>query len=74
MEQRIAQVWAECLKRRSIAREDNFFDIGATACGPLQWSISFGATFHCDINDLYEHPRLADFAGVCRPRPSISGR
>jgi thioester reductase-like protein len=23
----------------------------------------------CTVNDLYEHPRLADFAGACRQRP-----
>jgi thioester reductase-like protein len=23
----------------------------------------------CSVNDLYEHPRLADFAGACRQRP-----
>ena len=69
MEQRIAQVWAECLKRRSIAREDNFFDIGGDSLRAIAVVNQLRRTFHCDINDLYEHPRLADFAGVCRPRP-----
>jgi amino acid adenylation domain-containing protein/thioester reductase-like protein len=68
-EQRIAQVWAECLKRPSIAREDNFFDLGGDSLRAIAVVSQLRRSFHCAINDLYEHPRLADFAGACRPRP-----
>jgi amino acid adenylation domain-containing protein/thioester reductase-like protein len=69
MEQRVAQVWADCLKRPSIAREDNFFDLGGDSLRAISGVSQLRRTVHCTINDLYEHPRLADFAGVCRPRP-----
>jgi len=69
IEQRIAEVWAECLKRESIAREDSFFDLGGDSLRAISVVSQLRRTFHCDINDLYEHPRLADFAAVCRPRP-----
>jgi len=69
VEQRIAQVWAECLKRQTIGREDNFFDLGGDSLRAISTVNRLRRTFHCAINDLYEHPRLADFASVCRPRP-----
>jgi thioester reductase-like protein len=69
MEQRIAQVWADCLKCQSIAREDNFFDLGGDSLRAISAANQLRRTVHCTINDLYEHPRLADFAGACRPRP-----
>lgn len=68
-EKRIAQIWAECLKRPSIAREDNFFDLGGDSLRAISVVNRLRRSFHCAINDLYEHPRLADFAAVCRPRP-----
>jgi amino acid adenylation domain-containing protein/thioester reductase-like protein len=69
MEQRVAQVWADCLKHPSIAREDNFFDLGGDSLRAISAVNQLRRTVHCTINDLYEHPRLADFAGACRPRP-----
>jgi amino acid adenylation domain-containing protein/thioester reductase-like protein len=68
-ERNIAQVWAERLKCRAIAREDNFFDLGGDSLRAIAVVNQLRRTFHCAINDLYEHPRLADFARVCQPRP-----
>jgi thioester reductase-like protein len=68
-ERRIAQVWAEHLKCRSITRADNFFDLGGDSLRAISVVNQLRRTFHCTINDLYEHPLLADFASVCRPRP-----
>jgi amino acid adenylation domain-containing protein/thioester reductase-like protein len=68
-ERQIAQVWAERLGCRTIAREDNFFDLGGDSLRAIAVVNHLRRTFHCTINDLYEHPRLADFAAVCRPRP-----
>src|ERR1019366_7780746 len=59
MEQRIAQVWADCLKCQSIAREDNFFDLGGDSLRAISAVNQLRRTVHCTINDLYEHPRLA---------------
>ncbi len=69
IEQRVAQVWAEHLECRPITREDNFFDLGGNSLRAISVVNHLRRTFQCNINDLYEHPRLEDFAGVCRPRP-----
>jgi amino acid adenylation domain-containing protein/thioester reductase-like protein len=69
MEARVAQVWAEHLGYRSIARGDNFFDLGGDSLRAIAVVNQLRRTVHCTVNDLYEHPRLADFAGVCRQRP-----
>jgi len=69
MERRVAQVWAEHLERSFIGREDNFFDLGGNSLRAISVVNHLRRTLDCDINDLYEHPRLADFAGACRQRP-----
>jgi amino acid adenylation domain-containing protein len=69
IERRIAQVWAERLECRYIAREDNFFDLGGDSLRAISVVNRLRRTLQCTVNDLYEHPRLADFAGACRPRP-----
>jgi amino acid adenylation domain-containing protein/thioester reductase-like protein len=69
MERRIAQVWAAHLEHEFIAREDNFFDLGGNSLRAIAVVNQLRRTLDCDINDLYEHPRLADFAGACRQRP-----
>jgi thioester reductase-like protein len=69
LEQRIAQLWAEHLKHSAIRREDNFFDLGGNSLRAIAVVNHLRRTFQCTINDLYEHPRLDDFARVCQPRP-----
>jgi len=69
IEQRIAQVWSEHLERGFIAREDNFFDLGGNSLKAIAVVNHLRRTFRCAIADLYEHPRLADFAAVCQYRP-----
>lgn len=69
IEQRIAEVWSEHLKRPLIAREDNFFDLGGDSLKTIAVVNQLRRTFRCAITDLYEHPRLADFAAVCQYRP-----
>ena len=69
MEQNIAQVWAEYLGCGVVAREDNFFDLGGDSLRAIAVVNHLRRTLQCTVNDLYEHPRLADFAGACRQRP-----
>jgi amino acid adenylation domain-containing protein/thioester reductase-like protein len=69
IEQRIAQVWSEHLNRSVIAREDNFFDLGGDSLRGIAVVNQLRRTFRCAITDLYEHPRLADFAAVCQYHP-----
>jgi len=69
IERRVAEAWAEHLECRSIAREDSFFDLGGNSLRAISVVNQLRRSFDCSINDLYEHPRLADFAAVCRWRP-----
>ena len=68
-EQRIAEVWSEHLACPVIAREDSFFDLGGNSLQVIAVVNQLRRAFECEINDLYEHPRLEDFAGACRPLP-----
>ena len=68
-EQRIAQVWAECLECKVVAREDDFFDLGGNSLRVIAVVNQLRRTFRCAINDLYEHPRLGDFATRCSRQP-----
>ena len=68
-ERRVAQVWKEYLECRSISRDDNFFDLGGDSLRAISVVNQLRRAFQCTINGLYEHPRLADFAEVCQPRP-----
>ena len=69
LEEHIAQVWAEHLECGAIGREDNFFDLGGNSLRAIAVANDLRRTIECSVNDLYEHPRLADFAGACRERP-----
>ncbi len=69
IEQRIAGAWAEKLGCRVIGRDDNFFDLGGNSLRAISVVNHLRRNFQCNINDLYEHPRLADFARACQPRP-----
>ncbi len=68
VEKRVAQVWAAQFDGRAIAREDNFFDLGGDSLRVIAAVNQLRREFHCAINDLYEHPVLADFSHVCRRR------
>jgi amino acid adenylation domain-containing protein/thioester reductase-like protein len=67
-EQRIAQIWAEQFNGRTISREDGFFELGGDSLRAIAVVSQLRREFHCAINDLYEHPVLADFALCCHPR------
>lgn len=69
VERRLAEVWAGQLGISSVAREDNFFELGGDSLKSIAVIGRLRREFECRVNDLYEHPVLADFALVCRPRP-----
>jgi amino acid adenylation domain-containing protein/thioester reductase-like protein len=69
IEQSIAEVWEKHLGRRVLRREDSFFDIGGDSLRAIAVVSHLRRTLECTVNDLYEHPRLADFASICRQRP-----
>jgi amino acid adenylation domain-containing protein/thioester reductase-like protein len=69
LEQAIAQIWSEHLECPEIGRKDSFFDLGGNSLRAIAAVNHLRRTLECTVNDLYEHPRLKDFAGVCRQRP-----
>lgn len=69
MERQVAAVWAGHLGRAAIGRDDDFFDLGGDSLRAIAVVNQLRRNVQCRINDLYEHPRLADFAKQCRPRP-----
>ncbi len=68
-EKRISEVWAKLLHHPFVAREDNFFDLGGDSLRAIAVISQLCREFECTVNNLYEHPVLADFALFCRPRP-----
>jgi amino acid adenylation domain-containing protein/thioester reductase-like protein len=69
IERRIAETWMKQLECRCIAREDSFFELGGDSLRAIAVVNQLRQSFDCNINDLYEHPRLKDFAAACRPGP-----
>ena len=69
VEKRVAEVWAEQLGCSLVGREDHFFELGGNSLRAIAAIGRLRREFECQVNDLYEHPVLADFARVCRPRP-----
>ena len=68
-EQRVAELWAEVLQHPVRGREDNFFELGGDSLRAIAAVNRLRREFACKINDLYEHPVLADFALRCKPQP-----
>ncbi|MBP2291311.1 non-ribosomal peptide synthetase [Azospirillum rugosum] len=69
VEQRVAELWTEVLQRPVRGREDNFFELGGDSLRAIAAVNRLRREFACKINDLYEHPVLADFALRCKPQP-----
>jgi amino acid adenylation domain-containing protein/thioester reductase-like protein len=69
IEKRVSEVWAELLGLPFMAREDHFFELGGNSLRAIAAIGRLRREFECRVNDLYEHPLLADFARICRPRP-----
>ncbi|GAA3414324.1 amino acid adenylation domain-containing protein [Streptosporangium vulgare] len=63
-EQTIAAIWAEVLKLKRIAREDDFLEIGGHSLVAAQVITQVRETFtvNVPIRVLFENPVLADFA------------
>lgn len=69
IEKRISQIWAKQLGLPLVTREDDFFALGGDSLKAIATISRLRREFECRVNDLYEHPKLAGFAQVCRPRP-----
>jgi amino acid adenylation domain-containing protein/thioester reductase-like protein len=68
IEKRVSEIWAEQLGHPLVAREDHFFELGGNSLRAIAVIGRLRREFECRVNDIYEHPVLADFASVCRPR------
>jgi len=68
VEKLIAEAWSEIFPGRTIHCEDNFFELGGHSLAAISVVNRLRLEFTCTINNLYEHPVLADFAKTCQPR------
>ncbi|MEE7627788.1 amino acid adenylation domain-containing protein [Methylobacter sp. Wu8] len=68
VEKLIAEAWSEIFPGRTIYSEDNFFELGGHSLAAISVVNRLRLEFTCTINNLYEHPVLADFAKTCQPR------
>ena len=69
IEKRISEIWSAQLNGAAVAREDNFFELGGDSLRAIAVINRLRREFECQVNNLYEHPVLSDFALLCRPRP-----
>ncbi|TLU58765.1 MAG: amino acid adenylation domain-containing protein [Chlorobium sp.] len=69
IEKRISEIWSAQLNGADAAREDNFFELGGDSLRAIAVINRLRREFECQVNNLYEHPVLSDFALLCRPRP-----
>jgi amino acid adenylation domain-containing protein len=60
----VAAIWAEMLDRRQIAVGDNFLELGGHSLVAVRIAARIRADLGTEVQvrDLYDHPRLADFA------------
>ena len=65
----VAEAWAAVLDRPSLSREDHFFALGGDSLRAITVVTRLRRHYSVKVNDLFEHPVLADFARCCRPRP-----
>lgn len=68
IENAVAEVWASILDRPIPSREDHFFELGGDSLRAIAVITRLRQQFDLQINDLYEHPVLENFALRCTPR------
>lgn len=66
IEIRVSEIWSEQLGNALVMREDDFFELGGDSLKAIAVISRLNREFQCQVNDLYEYPRLADFAESCR--------
>lgn len=69
----IAETWATVLGCDLPSRRDNFFALGGDSLKAIAVITRLRQRFDLQINDLYEHPMLEDFAHCCGSRQSRIG-
>jgi amino acid adenylation domain-containing protein len=74
-EQAIAEIWAQVLGRKPIARDDHFFALGGDSLRAAQVIARLNQTFHIElsIDCLFERitvVQLAEHIAACRPADS----
>ena len=69
VENTVAEAWASILDRPLPSRGDHFFELGGDSLKAIAVIARLRQQFDMQINDLYEHPVLEDFALRCKARP-----
>lgn len=69
----VAETWATTLGRDLPSRRDSFFELGGDSLKAIAVITRLRQRFDLQINDLYEHPVLEDFALCCKSRPARIG-
>lgn len=69
VENTVAKAWASILDRPLPSRGDHFFELGGDSLKAIAVITRLRQHFDMQINDLYEHPVLEDFALCCKARP-----
>lgn len=73
VENTVAEAWASILGRPLPSRVDHFFELGGDSLKAIAVITRLRQRFDLQINDLYEHPVLEDFALCCKARPDHIG-
>ncbi|MDH0897561.1 MULTISPECIES: non-ribosomal peptide synthetase [unclassified Pseudomonas] len=70
LQQQVAAIWAEVLKRERIGLGDSFFDLGGHSLLATQVVARIRRQLTSDVSlrDLFDHPRLADFTELLAAR------
>lgn len=71
-ESRIAEVWAELLKRDRLGRDDNFFELGGNSLLIIQAHGRLKKLFDSELSvlDLFKYPTIAKLASHLRGGPA----
>lgn len=70
VEQDIAAIWAEALRRPQVSAEDNFFDIGGDSLLLVRIRARLNQRFGCELAfvDLFRHPTVRSLAAYLSSR------
>ncbi|KUN00172.1 non-ribosomal peptide synthetase [Streptomyces yokosukanensis] len=64
LENRLARLWRDVLRREQVGRDENFFDLGGNSLLLVTAQNAVNEAFDCDLSvvDLFAHPTVRDLA------------
>jgi amino acid adenylation domain-containing protein len=71
MEHRVARAWQSVLRIDGVGPRRNFFDVGGHSLAAAELAVELGTRLGVDVSiqDVFEHPTIADQARVLQSRP-----